>query len=99
MTRNVKFEVNFGIDKAAADKENWMEPLSAEYVKVGKVEEGERERGNPRMSRRDECEMIMMIGLPGSGKTYWVDQYVADHPDKQYNVVSTTTMINKMTVC
>merc|ERR1719394_1109156 len=75
-----------------------MEPLSAEYVKVGKVEEGERERGNPRMSRRDECEMIMMIGLPGSGKTYWVDQYVADHPDKQYNVIGTNTMINKMTV-
>ena len=45
------------------------------------------------------CEMIMMIGLPGCGKTTWVNKYVADNPDKQYNVVSTTTMINKMTVC
>jgi len=98
MTRNVKFEVNFGIDKAAADKEGWKEALSAEYVKVGKVEEGERVRGNPRVSSRDQCEMIMMIGLPGCGKTTWVDKYVAENPDKQYNVVSTTTMINKMTV-
>jgi len=98
MTRNVKFEINFGIDKAAADRESWMEALSTEYVKVGKVEEGERERGNPRVSRRDQCEMIMMIGLPGCGKTTWVDKYVSDNPDKQYNVVSTTTMINKMTV-
>ena len=98
MTRNVKFEVNFGIDKAAAEKESWKEALSAEYVKVGNVVEGERERGNPRVTSRDQCEMIMMIGLPASGKTTWVDKYVAEHPEKQYNVVSTTTMINKMTV-
>ena len=98
MTRNVKFEVNFGIDKAAADKESWKEALAAEYVKVGKVEEGERIRGNPRMSSREACEMIMMIGLPGCGKTTWVDKFVAENPEKQYNVVSTTTMINKMTV-
>jgi len=98
MTRNVKFEVNFGIDKAAADKENWKDALATEYVKVGKVEEGERVRGNLRMTNRESCEMIMMIGLPGCGKTTWVDNYVAENPEKQYNVVSTTTMINKMTV-
>ena len=98
MTRNVKFEVNFGIDKAAADKENWKDALAAEYVKVGKVEEEERVRGNPRMKSRESCEMIMMIGLPGCGKTTWVDNYVSENSEKQYNVVSTTTMINKMTV-
>ena len=98
MTRNVKFEVNFGIDKAAADKENWKDALATDYVKVGKVEEAERVRGNPRMTSRESCEMIMMIGLPGCGKTTWVDKYVSENPEKQYNVVSTTTMINKMTV-
>ena len=40
----------------------------------------------------------MMIGLPAAGKTTWVEKHVADNPDKQYNVISTTTMINKMTV-
>merc|ERR1719225_773485 len=39
-----------------------------------------------------------MIGLPAAGKTTWVEKHVADNPDKQYNVISTTTMINKMTV-
>merc|ERR1719410_3209257 len=98
MTRNVKFEVNFGIDKEAADKENWKEPLAEEYVKVGKVAEADRTRGNERIAARDQCEMIMMIGLPGCGKSTWVEKHVQENADKQYNVISTSTMINKMTV-
>merc|ERR1719410_1528663 len=42
--------------------------------------------------------MIMMIGLPGSGKTTWVNKHVSENSGKQYNVISTTTMIEKMTV-
>ena len=98
MTRNVKFEVNFGIDKEAADKENWKEALAEEYVKVGKVAEADRTRGNARIAARDQCEMIMMIGLPGCGKSTWVEKHVQENPDKQYNVIGTNTMINKMTV-
>merc|ERR1719419_713610 len=98
MTRNVKFEVNFGIDKEAADKDNWHAALGDDYVKVGKVGEADRQRGTPRNASRDQCEMIMMIGLPGCGKSVWVDKHVADNADKQYNVISTNTMINKMTV-
>merc|ERR1719325_175741 len=98
MTRNVKFEVNFGIDKEAAAKENWKDALAEDYVKVGGVGEGERVRGNPRITARDQCECIMLIGLPGCGKSTWVTKHVAENPDKQYNVISTSTMINKMTV-
>jgi len=98
MAKNIKFEVNFGVDKEAAAKENWKDALDGDYVKVGSVEESTRERGSPRIASRDLCEMIMMIGLPASGKTTWVDKHVTENPDKQYNVISTTTMINKMTV-
>ena len=63
-----------------------------------KVEAGARVRGNPRVTARDQCEVIMMIGLPGCGKSTWVAKHVADNPEKQYNVVSTGTMISKMTV-
>ena len=71
MTRNVKFEVNFGIDKEAAAKENWKDALAEDYVKVGGVGEEERVRGNPRITARDQCECIMLIGLPGCGKSTW----------------------------
>jgi heterogeneous nuclear ribonucleoprotein U-like protein 1 len=42
MARNVKFEVNFGVNKAKEDKAEWKEKLEGEYVKVGKVAEEDR---------------------------------------------------------
>jgi len=98
MSRNVKFEMNFGTDKEGSTKESWKDALDGDYVKVGSVEENERTRGSPRIQSREECEMIMMIGLPGSGKTTWVNKHVSENSGKQYNVISTTTMIEKMTV-
>ena len=55
-------------------------------------------RGTARIEKREECEMIMMIGLPASGKTTWVNKLVAENPEKHYNVIGTSTLISKMTV-
>jgi GTPase SAR1 family protein len=44
-------------------------------------------------------QMIMMCGLPGSGKTTWVNKYTADNPEKLYNVLGTNSIIDKMKVC
>jgi len=98
MVRNVKFEVNFGKDKEDKEFEDWKEKLDGAYIKAALMGEDDRERGVPRIAVREECEMIMMIGLPASGKTTWVEKHVAENPEKHYNVVSTSTMINKMTV-
>lgn len=42
--------------------------------------------------------MIMMIGLPAAGKTYWVNRHVEENPDKRYNVIGTASLIDKMKV-
>jgi len=98
LSRNVKFEVNFGVNKANEDKDQWKDKLEGDFVKVGKVEADLRVMGTPRIAKREDCEMIMMVGLPASGKSTWVEKHVAEHPEKNYNVISTTAMINKMTV-
>merc|ERR1740123_2040856 len=98
MARNVKFDVNFGLDKEDKAMEDWKEKLDGAYIKAGSVAMEQRVRGSARIASREECELVMMVGLPASGKTTWVEKHVADNPEKQYNVISTTTMINKMTV-
>ena len=96
LSKNIKFQVNFGVDAKGKDIDDFKEKLDGDYVKMAKVEA--KERGVPRIVSRADCEMIMMVGLPGCGKTTWVDKHVAENPDKNYNIISTNDMFKKMTV-
>ena len=51
-----------------------------------------------RNEKRDTCEMIMLIGLPGSGKTTWVEKHVAANPEKRYNIIGTSALHERMKV-
>lgn len=41
----------------------------------------------------------MMVGLPCSGKTHWVDNHVESNPEKKFNVLGLSYILNKMKVC
>ena len=42
--------------------------------------------------------MIMLMGLPGCGKTTWTEKHVSEHPEKRYNVIGTTRLEDRMNV-
>ena len=42
--------------------------------------------------------MIMLIGLPASGKTTWANKHVAENPLKRYNVIGTSVLLERMKV-
>lgn len=39
-------------------------------------------------------ELIVMVGLPGSGKDYWIDRYIKANPTKKYYVASSDAIID-----
>ncbi|PZC82864.1 hypothetical protein B5X24_HaOG209307 [Helicoverpa armigera] len=45
-----------------------------------------------------DCEAILMVGMPGSGKTYWAKQHAAAHPERRYNILSTGALFDRMKV-
>ncbi|XP_013145418.1 PREDICTED: heterogeneous nuclear ribonucleoprotein U-like, partial [Papilio polytes] len=45
-----------------------------------------------------DCEVILMVGMPGSGKTFWVKNHIAANPTKRYNILSTGALFDKMKV-
>nr|XP_043610688.1 heterogeneous nuclear ribonucleoprotein U-like protein 1 isoform X2 [Erigeron canadensis] len=44
------------------------------------------------------CELIMMVGLPASGKTTWAERWVSDHPEKRYILLGTDLALDQMKV-
>lgn len=68
------------------------------YVYINKVNEEELVAGPKRPSSRLDCEVIMMVGLPGAGKTYWATKHAEKHPDKHYNILGNTDLIDRMKI-
>ena len=43
-------------------------------------------------------QVIMMVGLPGSGKTTWVTKHTSENLDLKFNVLGTNSIMEKMKV-
>jgi len=92
LTKNIEYTINFG------QLENPHFPLKEGYVFVNTIPLEERVRGPVPPEKRENCEMIMMVGLPGAGKTTWAAKCVKENPEKNYNLLGTNTIIDKMKV-
>eukprot|EP00088_Acartia_fossae_P054648 TRINITY_DN6298_c0_g2_i13.p1 TRINITY_DN6298_c0_g2~~TRINITY_DN6298_c0_g2_i13.p1 ORF type:complete len:705 (-),score=257.78 TRINITY_DN6298_c0_g2_i13:235-2349(-) len=99
LSRNVKFTAVFGKDKdlKEVDPVKPCEDLEG-YTQIGKVEPENLVRGHEGIKTREECEFILMIGLPAAGKTHWAKQYMAEHPEKRFELLNATEFLNRATV-
>ncbi|XP_062184300.1 uncharacterized protein LOC133888166 isoform X2 [Phragmites australis] len=47
---------------------------------------------------QSECEVMMMVGLPASGKSTWAEKWVKDHPEKRFILLGTNLALEQMKV-
>lgn len=93
LCRNYAYEMNFG-----ANEEPWF-PNPEELQDYQFLQEVEEKVAGPRRPEtRSECEVVLMIGLPGSGKTTWVKKHLESTTDKIYTVIGNTPIFERMTV-
>ncbi|RLM75527.1 heterogeneous nuclear ribonucleoprotein U-like protein 1 [Panicum miliaceum] len=45
-----------------------------------------------------ECEVMMMVGLPASGKSTWAEKWVKEHPEKRFILLGTNLALEQMKV-
>ncbi|KRZ25671.1 RING finger protein [Trichinella pseudospiralis] len=91
-TKNVKFHINFG-----QQAEPWF-PLPEEYVFINDVPYENRIRGPLPMKSKEECVVVMMIGLPGCGKSHWVRDYLSGHPEERWWLLSPSHALEQMSI-
>ncbi|XP_060521067.1 heterogeneous nuclear ribonucleoprotein U-like protein 2 [Cylas formicarius] len=94
LTRNYAFEVNFG------DREETWFPSPAELGDYRFLNATEHKVAGPRRpDTRQDCEVILMVGLPASGKTHWVREHLKANPEKDFTVIGNSALLDRMTVC
>uniref|UniRef100_A0A3P8SL98 Si:ch211-107m4.1 n=1 Tax=Amphiprion percula TaxID=161767 RepID=A0A3P8SL98_AMPPE len=54
----------------------------------------QRVRSTSAPSCRAQCEVVLMVGLPGSGKTLWAQTHMKQHPEKQYKLLGTEELLH-----
>ena len=93
LTKNQNFSMNFG------QMPSPLMPLLPGFVHIGQLDVSDGlVRGPAAPAEREQCEVLMMIGLPGAGKTYWASAHAKSHPEKHYNILGTNNLIDRMKV-
>lgn len=91
LLKNVVVELQFSVEDGLVAEEGFKPWACA-------LEDGNAVMG-PVFSDPRACEVVMMVGLPASGKTTWAEKWVKQHPEKRYILLGTNLILDQMKVC
>ncbi|XP_022615851.1 heterogeneous nuclear ribonucleoprotein U-like protein 2 [Seriola dumerili] len=63
------------------------------FTPLAALPAGQRVRSTLAPSSRTHCEVLLMVGLPGSGKSHWARTHMKQHPEKQYRLLGTEELL------
>ncbi|CAF0841442.1 unnamed protein product [Adineta steineri] len=92
LVKNVKFECNFGQIETP-----WSE-IKSEYIFVQNIPLSDRIRTCEPILEKNQCEIILLSGLNGSGKTTWAKKHIEENPKKDFNLLNIEYVLSKMTI-
>lgn len=95
LTRNIVYEVNFGARMSVLGDEPFA-PIRNGFELIQKLPLDKRFKNAVAPAEKSQCDCVMLVGLPGAGKTQWARQLASQNPQKCYNVLGLATVLDKM---
>ncbi|PSS04752.1 Heterogeneous nuclear ribonucleoprotein U-like protein [Actinidia chinensis var. chinensis] len=90
LLKNVVVVLQFSLEDGLVPEEGYKPWACA-------LEDGNAITG-PIFSNPRDCELMMMVGLPASGKSTWAEKWVKEHPEKRYVLLGTNLALDQMKV-
>ncbi|KAL0407338.1 UNVERIFIED_CONTAM: Heterogeneous nuclear ribonucleoprotein U-like protein 1 [Sesamum latifolium] len=90
LLKNVAVQLQFSIDDGLIPEDGYKPWATA-------ILDGNTVLG-PTFANENDCEVIMMVGLPASGKTTWAEKWVKEHPEKRHVLLGTNLALEQMKV-
>ncbi|XP_030518073.1 heterogeneous nuclear ribonucleoprotein U-like protein 1 isoform X2 [Rhodamnia argentea] len=90
LLKNVEVEMHFSLEDGLVP-EDGFKPWACAF-------EDQKAILGPAFSDISCCEIMMMVGLPASGKTTWAEKWIKEHPEKRYVLLGTNLVLDQMKV-
>uniref|UniRef100_A0A9I9CEW4 SPRY domain-containing protein n=1 Tax=Cucumis melo TaxID=3656 RepID=A0A9I9CEW4_CUCME len=88
LLKNVEVQLQFSVEEGLVPEEGfkpWACALDDNNALFG-----------PTFNNVRDCEVMMMVGLPASGKSTWAKKWADDHPEKRYILLGTNLILDQM---
>ncbi|XP_061988621.1 uncharacterized protein LOC133707098 [Rosa rugosa] len=90
LLKNVEVELQFSVEGGLVP-EDGFKPWAAALGDGNAI-------GGPVFDDPKDCEVMMMVGMPASGKTTWAEKWVKEHPEKRYVLLGINMVLDQMKV-
>ena len=99
LIKNYAVHLHFG-RRSSNNSDLWESAPKAlrDYKLIGSVPSEERIAGPVEPQEKRDCTVIMMCGLPCSGKSTWAEKHMADNRAKHFHTIGNECIMDRMSI-